>query len=68
MKGLLIFLLLISFIVNKELNCQPNEVLDKQTQRCLKICEKGYAYISETSTCESIIKCPEGMRFNGNFY
>ena len=68
MKGLLVFLLLlISFIVNVELKCQPNEVLDEQTQTCQKFCEIGEVFNLETSTCESNTtnyNCPEGQIFN----
>jgi hypothetical protein len=44
MKGLLVFLLLISFVVNEEPKCQPNEVLDDQTQKCVKFCEIGEVF------------------------
>jgi len=48
MKGLLIVLLLISFVVNKEIKCQPNEALDEQTQKCEKKCEEGKVFDSDT--------------------
>ena len=34
MKGLLVFLLLLSFVINVDPKCQPNEILDEQTQKC----------------------------------
>jgi len=67
MKELLIFLLLISFVVNKEIKCQPNEALDKQTQKCKKECEEGKVFNSDTLSCElnsTNTTCPEGQIFN----
>jgi len=40
MKRLLVFLLLIIFVVNIELECKSNEILDEQTQKCIK-CKGG---------------------------
>ena len=62
MKGLLVFLLLISFVVNANLKCKPNEALDEQTQQCVKFCEIGEVYNQASSSCEST--CPEGKKFN----
>ena len=67
MKKLLIFLLLILFVVNKEIKCQPNEILDEQIQKCKKVCEEGKVFNSITLSCElnsSNITCPEGQIFN----
>jgi len=67
MKGLLIVLLLMSSVVNKEIKCQPNEVLDEQTQKCEKKCEEGKVFNSDTLSCElysANITCPEGQIFN----
>jgi len=63
MKGILIFLLLLSFLVNVDSKCNPNEVLDEQTQKCVKFCEIGEAFDQETSSCVININCPEGQRF-----
>ena len=53
MKGFLLFLLLISFVINEVPKCQPNEVLDEQTQKCEQFCEIGEVFNLETSSCES---------------
>jgi len=69
MKGILIVLLLISSVVNKEIKCQPNEALDEQTQKCEKKCEEGKVFVSETLSCElysANITCPEGQIFNNH--
>jgi len=69
MKKLLIFLLLILFVVNKEIKCQPNEVLDKQIQKCKKVCVEGKVFNSDTLSCElysTNITCPEGQIFNNH--
>ena len=66
MKKLLIFLL---FVVNKEIKCQPNEVLDEQIQKCKKLCEEGKVFNSITLSCElnsTNITCPEGQIFNNH--
>jgi len=36
MKELLVLLFLISFVVNDELDCKPNEVFDEEAQKCIK--------------------------------
>ena len=67
MKGLLVFLFLISFFVNAKLICRKNEALDEKTQKCIKMCEIGEVYRLDTFSCESNITnttCPEGKRFN----
>ena len=67
MKELLIVLMLISFVVNKE--CQPNEALDEQTQKCEKKCEEGKVFDSDTLSCtlySANITCPEGQIFNNH--
>jgi len=67
MKELLIVLLLMSFVVNKEIKCQPNEALDEQTQKCEKVYEEGKVFNSDTLSCELYsvnITCPEGQIFN----
>ena len=69
MKKLLILLLLISFIVNKEIKCQPNEALDEQTQKCEKVCEEGKVFNSNTLSCElnsANTTCPEGQIFSND--
>ena len=69
MKKLLIFLLLILFVVNKEIKCQPNEVLDKEIQKCKKVCEEGKVFNPITLSCElysTNITCPEGQIFNNH--
>jgi len=69
MKKLLIFLLLILFVVNKEIKCQPNEVLDEQIQKCKKVCEEGKVFNSITLSCEinsTNITFPEGQIFNNH--
>jgi len=64
MKGLLVFLLLLSFLVNVHSQCKPNEVFDEQAQKCEKFCEEGLVFNQETSTCEVNTTCPEGQTFN----
>jgi len=67
MKELLIVLLLMSFAVNKEIRCKPNEVLDEQTQKCEKKCEEGKVFDSKTLSCElnsTNTTGPEGQIFN----
>ena len=69
MKKLLILLLLISFIVNQEIKCQPNEALDEQTQKCEKVCEEGKVFNSNTLSCElnsANTTCPEGQIFSND--
>jgi len=69
MKGLLIVLLLMSSVVNKEIKCQPNEALDEQTQKCEKKCEEGKVFNSDTLSCTLYsvnITCPEGQIFNNH--
>ena len=69
MKGVLAFLLLLSFVVNVYSQCQPNEVLDEQTQKCEKFCEIGEVFNQDTTSCEpnpnaTNTTCPEGQIFN----
>ena len=69
MKGVLVFLLLLSFVVNVYSQCQPNEVLDEQTQKCEKFCEIGEVFNQDTTSCEpnpnaTNTTCPEGQIFN----
>jgi len=67
MKELLIFLLLISFAVNKKIKCRPNEVLDKQTKKCEKVCEEGKVFNSDTLSREinsANATFPEGQILN----
>ncbi len=69
MKELLIVLLLMSFVVSKEIKCQPNEALNEQTQKCEKKCEEGKVFNSDTLSCEiysANITCPEGQIFNNH--
>jgi len=64
MKGLLIVLLLMPFVVNKEIRCKPNEALDEKTQKCEKKCKEGKVFNSNTLSCELNSTCPEGQIFN----
>jgi len=67
MKGELVYLLLLSLVANAYSKCQPNEVLDRQTQKCVKICKVGEVFNYEKSSCVSNITnidCPEGQKFN----
>ena len=67
MKGLLIFLLLLAFVINANPQCQPNEVFNEEIQKCEKFCEIGEIFNLETSSCESnstVTNCPEGQKFN----
>jgi len=64
MKGALVFLLLLTFVVNVYSKCKPNEVLDEQTQKCEIICEEGEIFNQEKSSCELNTTCPKGQRFN----
>jgi len=52
MKGLLIALLLMSFVLNKEIKCLSNEALDEQIQKCEKKCEEGKVFNSDTLSFE----------------
>jgi len=65
MKVVLVFLLLLSFIVIAYSQCQPNEILVEQAQKCEKYCEIGFDI--EASSWEpnpniTNITCPEGQR------
>ena len=67
MKGILIFLLLLSFVVNSNPKCKPNKGFDEQTQKCEKLYEIGEIFILETSSCElnsTNLTCPKGLKFN----
>jgi len=50
MKVVLVFLLLLSFIVIAYSQCQPNEILVEQAQKCEKYCEIGFVYNIEASS------------------
>jgi len=67
MKEALIFLILLSFVVNEDPQCQPNEVFDQQSQKCEVFCKVGEVFNLETSNCEpseTNTTCPEGQRYN----
>ena len=59
MKGALVFLLLLTFVVNEYSKCKPNEVFDEQAQKCEKFCEEGLIFNIEKLLCE----CPQGKKF-----
>jgi len=64
MKDVLIFLILLSFIVNSYSKCKPNEAFDEQTKKCEKFCEEGKVFNPEKASCEPNTACPKGKKFN----
>ena len=61
-KIILIFLLLFSFVISVETQCQSYEIYDEENNKCVKACEEHQFFNQDEGSCEDL--CEKGQIFN----